>query len=139
MLSLQDCLDFADMTESELAAIATHEHIPPIVALELGNQLLRTPQGLKKLRQFIVDDIAAAQARQCCHECERFSRSLAEYLKDHPEAQDTDPCSHVAMLAKWTPISYPSCYGLCGSAGQTSLSFACFATKESQGFPSSSS
>jgi hypothetical protein len=45
MLSLQDCLDMAEVTESEIAAIARHEHIPPIVALELGHHLLRLPGG----------------------------------------------------------------------------------------------
>lgn len=85
MLSLRDCLDLADLTEDEIAAIAQHENIPPIVALELGHHLLRTPEGAQRLRQIIVDDIAAAQARHSCHDCDRFSLTLAQYLKDHPQ------------------------------------------------------
>ena len=89
MLSLRDCLDMAEVTESEIAAIARHEHIPPIVALELGHHLLRLPGGANKLRQFIVDNIAGAQTRRSCAECERFSRTLAQYLQDHPECRET--------------------------------------------------
>lgn len=88
MLSLRDCLDLADLTEDEIAAIAQHENLPPIVALELGHQLLSTPEGARRLRQFIVDDIAAAQARHSCHDCDRFSLALARYLKDHPQCDE---------------------------------------------------
>ncbi len=36
MLSLQDCLDLTEISDGELAAIARHEKIPPIVALVVG-------------------------------------------------------------------------------------------------------
>ena len=88
MLNLRDCLDLADVTESEIAAIARHEHIPPIVALELGHHLLSTPEGTEKLRQFIVDDIDDAKDRNNCRECEAFSRTLAHHLQSHPETRD---------------------------------------------------
>lgn len=85
MLTLRDCLDLADLTEDEIAAIAQHENIPAIVALELGHQLLRTPEDAQRVRQFIIDDIAAAQARHSCDRCDRFSLTLAQHLKDHPQ------------------------------------------------------
>ncbi len=91
MLSLRDCLDLADLTEDEIAAIARHENIPPIVALELGHQLLRTPEGTQRVRRFIVDDIAAAQARHSCRECNSFSLTLAQHLKDHPQCGQSEP------------------------------------------------
>ncbi len=81
MLSFQDCLDLADVTESEIAAILAHEGIPPIVALELGHYLLQTKEGREKLQGFIVDDILAAQVRHSCDTCESFSRTLSQYLK----------------------------------------------------------
>lgn len=90
MLSLRDCLDLADVTEDEIAAIVRHERIPLIVALELGHHLLCTPAGAKKVREFIVDDIAAAQSRHSCRECERFSRTLAQYLESHSECREPD-------------------------------------------------
>ena len=42
MLSLKDCLDFCDMEQEEISAIAQHEHIPVIVAAELCDTLLHT-------------------------------------------------------------------------------------------------
>ena len=66
MLSFQDCLDLADVSESEIAAVLAHEHIPPIVALELGHYLLQTAEGREKLQGLIVDDVLAAQVRHHC-------------------------------------------------------------------------
>ena len=105
MLSLRDCLDMAEVTESEIAAIARHEHIPHIVALELGHYLLRMPGGANKLRQFIVDNIAGAQNRHRCAECEKFSRTLSQYLDDHPECRETgsDGARHLLELAAIGP------------------------------------
>ncbi len=81
MLSFQDCLDLADVTETEIAAILAHEGIPPIVALELGHYLLQTKEGREKLQSFIVDDVLAAQVRHSCGACEKFSRTLSQYLE----------------------------------------------------------
>jgi hypothetical protein len=63
MLTLQDCLDLCELSESEIAAIAEHEHIPMIAATELGAYLLHRPHGVERIRQMIVDDIAAAKSR----------------------------------------------------------------------------
>ena len=90
MLSLRDCLDLADVTEDEIAAIARHESLPPIVALELGHHLLGDPAGARKVRDFIADDIAAAQSRHSCRECERFSWTLAQFLERRSECREPD-------------------------------------------------
>ncbi len=87
MLTFQDCLDMAALHEGEVEAIARHEGIPAIVALELGSQLLRSEEGKKKLRQFVVDDVLAAQARNHCPDCARFGRILGEFLAGHPDCK----------------------------------------------------
>ena len=91
MLSLQDCLDLTDLSDGELAAIARHERIPPIVALELGHQLIQTAAGVETLRQFIHDDIMSAQQQNRCRDCEQFSRTLADYNEKHPEGRSAPP------------------------------------------------
>ncbi len=84
MLSLKDCLDMSEVSDAELAAIARHEHIPPILALELGQRLIQSAGGLEKLRQFILDDIMSAQRYGRCRDCEQFSQTLAEFNEKHP-------------------------------------------------------
>jgi hypothetical protein len=91
MLNLQDCLDMADLSDAELVAVARHEKIPPIVALELGHQLIQSPAGVETLRQFIHDDILSAQRQNRCRDCEEFSRTLAVYNEKHPDDRGTPP------------------------------------------------
>lgn len=56
MLCLEDCLDFSDLDNDEIEAIAEHEHIPLICAAELGCELLKTPVGLIQLHTIVLDD-----------------------------------------------------------------------------------
>ena len=63
MLTFEDCLGLSGLTEKEIDAIAQHEHLPEIVALELGNYLLHQPDGAPKIRRMILDDIADAEAK----------------------------------------------------------------------------
>ena len=44
VLAFEDCLGAVRLGEGKVA-IAEHEHLPEIVALELGNFLLRGPDG----------------------------------------------------------------------------------------------
>ena len=39
MLTIQDCIALCDLTEDEVEAIAEHEHIPEMLAAELGAYL----------------------------------------------------------------------------------------------------
>ena len=57
MLSWVDCLSLCDLTADEVRAIAEHEHIPDIAAMELGNWLIVTPDGRKMIKRMILDDL----------------------------------------------------------------------------------
>jgi hypothetical protein len=61
MLTVEDCIGLCDLTEDEVEAIAEHEHIPMIVAAELGNYLCHSEEGIPMLRRFILDDIEEAR------------------------------------------------------------------------------
>jgi hypothetical protein len=50
MLALRDCIDMCDLTEQEVAAIAEEENLPPIVAVLVGCNLLRSRDGLEHMR-----------------------------------------------------------------------------------------
>ena len=62
MLTLEECLGLCDLTEDEVLAVAEHEHIPEIAAVELGNYLVHRPDGEACIKAMIVDDMAAAAA-----------------------------------------------------------------------------
>jgi S-ribosylhomocysteine lyase LuxS involved in autoinducer biosynthesis len=62
MLSLEDCLALCELSEDEVLAIAHHEHIPEIAAAQLGNYLVHTPEGERRIKSIIRDDIAEARA-----------------------------------------------------------------------------
>jgi hypothetical protein len=88
MLSLEDCLALCDLTEQEVLAIAHHEHIPEIAAAELGNYLVHTPAGERRIKAIIRDDIAEACA------CGNRTRELAlkhllrEFVLQHPACEE---------------------------------------------------
>ncbi|MEK0082635.1 hypothetical protein [Benzoatithermus flavus] len=63
MLTFEDCLGVANLTREEVDAIAEHEHLPEIVALELGRYLCETPEGERRLSRMILDDIEAARRK----------------------------------------------------------------------------
>lgn len=61
-LTWQDCLAFCELNEDVIAAIAEHEGIPEMAALELGTYLIRTADGGPRIRRMIIDDIERARA-----------------------------------------------------------------------------
>ena len=60
MLTYEDCLGLCELNPDEIRAIAEHEHIPEVIAMEMGNYLCETTGGQKRIRRIIVDDIQAA-------------------------------------------------------------------------------
>ena len=57
MLTYEDCVELSDLTEEEIEAVAQHEHLPEIVALELGSYLVHSPEGVPMIKRIILDDI----------------------------------------------------------------------------------
>jgi hypothetical protein len=66
MLTLNDCIALCDLTEAEIDAIAEHEHVPAIIAVEIAQYLAHLPKGTDAVRRFILDDIRDAEARSDC-------------------------------------------------------------------------
>jgi hypothetical protein len=66
MLTLEDCIALCDLTKEEVDAIAEHEHLPDLIAAELGCYLVHLAGGRRAIRAIIRDDIAAAEMR-CDH------------------------------------------------------------------------
>jgi len=63
MLTIEDCIALSDLTEGEIDAIAEHEHLPEMVAIELGCCLMQAEGGQRRIASFIRDDIERARRR----------------------------------------------------------------------------
>lgn len=83
MLTIQDCIEFSELTEDELLAIAEHEHLPEMLAAEMGNYLVHTPQGEKRIKRMIVEDIAAARDHGNLKHAAQLKLVLKHYLEHH--------------------------------------------------------
>jgi hypothetical protein len=83
MLTIEDCIGMCRLTEDEIAAVAEHEHLPHIVALEMGNYLCVTADGQRRLSRMIVDDIETARARGNLAHAAKLRRVLQHFLERH--------------------------------------------------------
>ena len=83
MLTLQDCIELSDLTEEEILAISEHEHIPEMVAVELGSYLVHTTSGEKKIKRMILDDIAHAKETGNLKHVAVLKGVLKHYVENH--------------------------------------------------------
>lgn len=86
MLTIEDCIALSDMTEEEIEAIAEHEHIPAIIATELGHCLIETPGGLPALKRIILDDIEGAHRRGNEAHAQQLLEVLRAFVRSHARA-----------------------------------------------------
>ena len=83
MLTIEDCIGLSELTEEEILVIAEHEHIPEIAALELGNYLVQTSSGEKRIKAMIVDDIGDARRVGNVHRVAALKLCLKHFLEHH--------------------------------------------------------
>ena len=84
MLTYDDCLGMCDLTEEEIDAIASHEHLPRMLAVELGNYLIHCSDGEPRIKQIIIDDIEQA-VRQGHHtRAVHLKLVLKHFIDTHP-------------------------------------------------------
>ena len=88
MLTYQDVIALCGLNHWEVDAIAEHEHVPPIVAAELGNYLCQTTTGEHCVYDIIVDDIAKAKAQGDEHHLAVLRAVLQHFLATHPRRQE---------------------------------------------------
>jgi hypothetical protein len=88
MLTLEDCLALCDLSEEEVLAIAEHEHIPEIAAVELANYLVHSPDGERCIKAMIRDDIDAAAARGDHRHAAALRLVLRNFVVGHPRCDE---------------------------------------------------
>ena len=84
MLTYEDCVDLSGLTDEEIEAIAEHEHVPRLVALELGHYLLETEAGIPAIKKIILDDIKAAQEKEDLVKAAKLKWVLQHFVSTHP-------------------------------------------------------
>jgi hypothetical protein len=85
MLSIDDCIALSDLSPEEVKAIAEHEHIPEIVAAELGNYIMQCPDGSLCVQKFILEDIATARAHGHMAHAAKLKLVLKHFVETHQE------------------------------------------------------
>lgn len=86
MITLEDCIALCGLSEPEILAIAEHEHIPEVVACATAAYLLNQAHGAERIRDMIIADVKAAQARGDRPHVQSLLHVLHHFLKDHPGA-----------------------------------------------------
>lgn len=85
MISLKDCIDYSDLTEEEVAAIAEYERLPYAFAAQLACCLSQTEEGTEILRCLLKN--AVCDAENCGHTetLRTAQRAWEQFVADHPE------------------------------------------------------
>lgn len=84
MLTLQECLDFCELTEDEIHTIAEHERLPEIVAAERGSCLLETREGVCLIKRYLVEDIVNAELHHQLGKATRLHQAFDHFNVTHP-------------------------------------------------------
>jgi len=85
MLTYQDCVELSDLTEEEIEAIAEHEHLPEMAALEMGSYLVHTPAGIPMIKRIILDDIEEARRHGHAEKSLKLKLVLKRFVDTHPD------------------------------------------------------
>lgn len=84
MLTIEDCIGLSELTEEEVDAIAEHEHLPEIVAAELGSYLVHSDDGQQRICNMIHEDIVVARKRGDLVHVAKLKLVLRHFLEHHP-------------------------------------------------------
>lgn len=84
MLSLQKCIDFSDLSEDEIEAIA--EHVPEIVAAGAGATLLQTTSGACLVKLYLLEHIEQARSRGQFEKAVLLEALYRRFNREHPGA-----------------------------------------------------
>lgn len=92
MLTLEDCIGLCGLSEEEILAIAEHEHIPEMAAVELANYLVQMPDGELYIRAMIRDDILAAVQAGHRDRALALKLVLRNFVLCHPRCDERCRC-----------------------------------------------
>jgi hypothetical protein len=82
-LTLQDCIALSELRPDEVDAIAEHEHLPEMIAAELGAYLMHLPDGERRVQAIIRDDIDEARRRGDLARAAKLRLCLQRFVAAH--------------------------------------------------------
>lgn len=83
MLTIEDCIALSDLTEEEIDAIAEHEHVPEMLAVEMGCCLVHCTDGQRRIASFIREDIDRARRRGNTRHMADLTVVLHDFVEHH--------------------------------------------------------
>ena len=86
-LTFEDCIGLCDLTEEEVLAIAEHEHIPAMAAVQLADYLVHSPEGEQRIKSMIRDDIAEAAGCGDRLKALALKSIIRDYILKHPRCE----------------------------------------------------
>ena len=86
MLTMEDCLDYCDLTEDEVELFAEHEHIPEEVAGPVVCGLVQTEEGVKVICAAMSDLVRDAVSSGHMDKAEHVLQVYAQFRSAHPLA-----------------------------------------------------
>jgi hypothetical protein len=63
MITLRDCCGLSDAGDDEVVVVASHEHLPPVLAAGKAYSTLTKAWGAPAIRQMILDEYCRAGAQ----------------------------------------------------------------------------
>ena len=86
MVDYESALAIANLTQEEVDAIAHHEDMTATAAMEMGSYLCETPEGERRLKRIILDEIEAAKERGNHAAAAKLRLVVRHFVETHPEA-----------------------------------------------------
>ena len=86
MLSYIDCVGLSHLTDKEVEAIAEHEHLPYVSALELGENLVSRQVGCRMIERMMLDDVEHARNHGDMRHATELLETLRHFQEEHADA-----------------------------------------------------
>jgi hypothetical protein len=83
VLTLEDCIALSELRRDEIDAIADIEHLPEVVAAELGSYLMHLPNGDRRVSALIREDIDKARGEGDLMRAARLRLCLQHFIAAH--------------------------------------------------------
>jgi hypothetical protein len=89
ILTVQECVDMSELSNEAIRAIAEHEHIPEVVAAELGQDLLKAPAGVAEIHRILEENLERAVKAGGPDKINDCKRVLERFIASQPDADES--------------------------------------------------